>query len=90
MARIDRSPTVHRDHSRRSSRVDTGVPSARPKDVSYRHAGTDSRIFKGASPGDLPMEQPERFELVINATTAAKLGLTIPRQMRLRADALIR
>jgi putative tryptophan/tyrosine transport system substrate-binding protein len=59
-------------------------------DLYYRFASFVDRIFKGARPGELPIEQPERFELVINVTTAAKLGLTIPRQMRLRADALIR
>jgi putative ABC transport system substrate-binding protein len=55
----------------------------------YRFASFIDRIFKGARPGDLPVEQPARFELVINVATAAKLGLTIPPQMRLRADALI-
>ncbi|MGE5171669.1 MAG: hypothetical protein ACM3JC_15005 [Rudaea sp.] len=47
------------------------------------------RIAHGAKPGELPIEQPTRFELVINVATAAKLGVPIPTHLRLRADALI-
>lgn len=47
------------------------------------------RILKGAAPGDLPIEQPSAFEFAINTKSAARIGLVLPRELRLRADRLI-
>jgi putative ABC transport system substrate-binding protein len=70
---------------------DGGLLSYGPSfpDMYRRSAGYVAKIIKGSSPGELPVEQPTRFELAINLQTARTLGLTIPATLISRADEVI-
>ena len=58
-------------------------------DLYRRSADYVDKILRGANPGDIPVEQPTKFDLIINLTTAKALSLTIPESLLLRANVLI-
>lgn len=88
LAAQTRLPAVY---GQRNSVDDGGLASYGPSIVeAYRNAGSFvDRIVKGAKPGDLPIEQPTKFELVINLKTAKTLGITVPQSVLVRADEVI-
>jgi putative ABC transport system substrate-binding protein len=88
-AEKSRLPTMYDD----SGYVEAGglmSYGASVADLSRRAATYVAKILKGANPAELPIEQPTKFELVINLKTAKQIGLTIPPQVLARADRVIR
>jgi len=83
-----RLPSVHQF---REAVMDGALLSFGPslKDVAERGAAYAIKILKGTKPGDLPVEQPRRYEILINLKTAKALGLTIPPSLLARADQVI-
>jgi putative ABC transport system substrate-binding protein len=88
LALVHRLPSIH---STREGAMAGGLLSygASLTDIARRGAAYVDKILRGAKPGDLPVEQPTKFELVINLKTANSLGLTIPQTLLLQADQVI-
>jgi ABC-type uncharacterized transport system substrate-binding protein len=88
LAARHRVPTVFpfREHVEAGGLLAYGV---NVRELFGRAAGHVDKVLRGAKPADLPVEQPTKFELVINMKTAKTLGLTIPQSVLLRADEVI-
>jgi putative ABC transport system substrate-binding protein len=89
LAKKYRLPTIHS----RGDRVDSGglISYGADQAEPYKRAvSMVDKIIKGAKPADLPVEQPRKFELIVNLETAKQIGLTIPPNLLARADRVIR
>jgi putative tryptophan/tyrosine transport system substrate-binding protein len=88
LALAARLPTIY---SQREQVEAGGLMSYGPNfpDLFRRAADFVDKILRGAKPGDIPVEQPTKFDLVVNLNTARALGLTIPESFLLRADEVI-
>ena len=88
LAAAARLPTIHsgREYVEAGGLVSYGPNFA---DLFRRAGSYVDKILRGAKPSDMPVEQPTKFDLVVNLTTAKALGLTIPESFLLRADEVI-
>jgi len=89
LAAKTRLPAIHGGTSEYAAAGGLMAYSPNNLDLERRAATYVDKILKGAKPADLPVEQPTKFELVINLKTAKALGLTIPQSILVRADAII-